>query len=357
MGLLDKQSLKIPGVKDFCWSPAQNIISYFVTENGNTPAKVVLVNIPSRKEVRPRSLVSVTDCKMHWQPDGKYLSVKVDRQKKKSTFVNFELFRVKEKDVPIEALELKENVHAFAWEPHGDRFAVIHGENANRPDVSFYSLAGRQLQKLKTLEKRAANTLFWSPAGGFIVLAGLRALSGVLEFFDVNNLETIANEEHPTCTNVEWDPSGQFVATHVSYWRHQLDTGYNIYSFTGKLLYKVLKDKFFQLLWRPQPPSLLSEEQRKTIQVELSKYSKRYNIEDRAAKQKKVAIERAKREATKKEFYELVKEREKEYIAWRAELKKVLGRDIEAEEQNLEQVEEKHEELEEYTEEILADQP
>jgi uncharacterized protein with WD repeat len=28
MSLLDKQSIKIPGVKDFCWSPKQNIISY-----------------------------------------------------------------------------------------------------------------------------------------------------------------------------------------------------------------------------------------------------------------------------------------------------------------------------------------
>lgn len=76
--------------------------------------------------------------------------MKVDRfsKTKKSTFINFELFRVKEKDIPTELLEIKDPVHAFAWEPKGDRFALIHGENQNRPDISFYSMAGKQITKL-----------------------------------------------------------------------------------------------------------------------------------------------------------------------------------------------------------------
>lgn len=87
---------------------------------------------------------------MHWQSGGKYLSVKVDRhtKNKKKTFVNFELFRVTEKDIPIENLELQDPVHAFSWEPRGDRFAVIHGENASKPDISFYSMTGKRLTLL-----------------------------------------------------------------------------------------------------------------------------------------------------------------------------------------------------------------
>lgn len=85
MNLLDKQSLKIPGVKDFSWSPRQNIISYPVPiiallpsplalsslmqytymvperDSGNTPAKVVLVEIPSRKELRQKNIFNVND--------------------------------------------------------------------------------------------------------------------------------------------------------------------------------------------------------------------------------------------------------------------------------------------------------
>ena len=48
---------------------------------------------------------------------------------------------------------------------------------------------------LKTLEKRQASHLFWAPQGGFILLAGLRSADGGhLEFFNVNDLETMATE-------------------------------------------------------------------------------------------------------------------------------------------------------------------
>lgn len=41
-------------------------------------------------------------------------------------------------------------------------------------------------------------------------------------------------------------------------------------------------DRFFQLNWRPRPPSLLSEEKQKEIVKNLRKYSKRYEEEDEA---------------------------------------------------------------------------
>jgi len=117
LDLLDKKSLKIPGVKDFAWSPSDHIISYFVPEANDKPASVVLVEIPSRKERRQKSLFSVSDCKMHWQSSGDFLCVKVDRhtKTKKTTYTDFELFRIREKGIPIEQLEIKETIVAFAW--------------------------------------------------------------------------------------------------------------------------------------------------------------------------------------------------------------------------------------------------
>ena len=42
----------------------------------------------------------------------------------------------------------------------------------------------------------------------------------------------------------------------------QMDTGFCVWSFQGSILYRnpILMDKFCQLLWRPRPPSLLTEE-------------------------------------------------------------------------------------------------
>lgn len=53
---------------------------------------------------------------------GTYLAVKVDRytKTKKSTYTSFELFSVKERDIPMEVLELTnkaDKVVDFAWEP------------------------------------------------------------------------------------------------------------------------------------------------------------------------------------------------------------------------------------------------
>lgn len=50
-GLLDKKSIKVNGIKDFSWSPTDNILAYWIAEDKDVPAKVTLVSIPSREEV------------------------------------------------------------------------------------------------------------------------------------------------------------------------------------------------------------------------------------------------------------------------------------------------------------------
>lgn len=131
--------------------------------------QVSLVQLPGKEELRQKNLFSVSDCKMYQQSNGDYLAVKVDRytKTKKSTYTGFELFRIKERDIPIEVLELEnknDKIIAFAWEPKGHRFAVIHGENL-RPDVSFYTMRSGQntgrVSKLTTLKGKQANALFW----------------------------------------------------------------------------------------------------------------------------------------------------------------------------------------------------
>ena len=137
-GLLDKKSIKVEGLKGFSWSPKDNILSYWVAEAKDVPARVVLLEIPSRNELRVKNLFNVADCKMHWQKSGDYLCVKVDRYSKlkregneskfTGLYCNFEVFHMKGKQIPVDSVEIKENVHAFAWEPVGHKFAIIHGD-------------------------------------------------------------------------------------------------------------------------------------------------------------------------------------------------------------------------------------
>lgn len=68
--------------RDFSWSPGDNIIAFWVPEDKNIPARVTLMQLPSRQEIRVRNLFNVVDCKLHWQRNGDYLCVKVDRTPK-----------------------------------------------------------------------------------------------------------------------------------------------------------------------------------------------------------------------------------------------------------------------------------
>jgi translation initiation factor 3 subunit B len=65
------------------------------------------------------------------------------------------------------------------------------------------------VSKLTTLKAKQANALYWSPAGRFIVLAGLKGFNGQLEFYSVDELETMATGEHFMATDIMWDPTGR----------------------------------------------------------------------------------------------------------------------------------------------------
>ncbi|KAK9051560.1 hypothetical protein SSX86_028187 [Deinandra increscens subsp. villosa] len=335
--LIDEKSIEVEKVMDFSWSPTDSVFAIFAPElgGGNQPARVSLFQIPSKVELRQKNLFNVSDCKLYWQSNGEYLAAKVERytKAKKSTYTSFELFRTKERDIPIEVFELdnkNDKVTLFAWEPKGHRFAVIHGDNP-RYDVSFYTVKGGKVSKLTTLKQKQANALFWSPGGRFIILAGLKGFNGQLEFYNVDDLETMTTTEHFMATDVEWDPTGRYVATSVTS-AHEMENGFNIWSFNGKLLYRVPKDHLLQFLWRPRPPSLLSPEKEEEIFKNLKEYTKRYEIEDQGILVLLSEQEREIRSQLKEEWEQRVNE-------WK--------RDHEEDE------EEQEEELLDVTEEIL----
>lgn len=71
-------------------------------------------------QIRTKNLFNVADCKMHWQKCGDYLCVKVARYAKarrekndvkySGIYYNFEIFHMREKGIPVDSLEIKENI-------------------------------------------------------------------------------------------------------------------------------------------------------------------------------------------------------------------------------------------------------
>ena len=62
-----------------------------------------------------------------------------------------------------------------------------------------------------------------------------------------------------------------------------MENGYNLWTSHGRQLDHKRYDKLHQLLWRPRPPSLLSEAKEKEIRKNLRDYSRKYEAEVMAA--------------------------------------------------------------------------
>lgn len=227
-------------------------------------------------------------------------------------------------------LEMKETIVAFAWEPKGSRFVVCHGEVSQRLNVSFYDMCtgkkGNELSLLYQLQDKACNHLFWSPQGNYIVLAGLGEMNGALEFWDTDEQQSLAEQAHYQCTNVEWDPSGRVVTTAVcqaidnSYYKYQMDNGYMFWSFQGKNLSEARKKAFYQFLWRPRPKSLLTDKAYREVVKNIKKYERKYAELDRQKKREREAAERAEKDRLRTEFNQILASRHQAYLDARAQL-------------------------------------
>jgi len=300
MTLLDKRSIDMTGVREVMWSPSDNILSYWVPERDNVPARVGILALPSKKTLRDMHIYSVQSINMYWQNAGDYLCIKIARKKtrKQPKATNFEIVRMRSKSYPVEVLEVSSNVVDFAWEPDGHRFAVIHGDG-NRPDVSFWSLKGRKLTLIKTLKEKLTNALFWK--GNTIVLAGLGALNGALTFVETTTFEVLSEAEHFMCKDVEWDPSGRYLITSVVQdigfkdYRCSMENGYKVWNAQGQMVAHVRYssgESLYRIAWRPRPKTLISKKRIQNIKKILKeKYWKKFEKADEKVKQRSLSDE------------------------------------------------------------------
>ncbi|KAH9081789.1 translation initiation factor eIF-3b [Lactarius deliciosus] len=303
--------------------PTENMLAYWMPEVANQPARVTLLDFPGRTVLRQKNLFNVSECKLYWQNQGDFLCVRVDRhtKTKKSIFCNLEIFRVREKDFPVEVVELKDTVTDFSWEPKGERFAIVSSGDPNlgnpgpgvtiKTDVSFYQLdrSKNDFKLLRTLAGRTTNTIRWSPRGRHVVLATVGSTSkSELEFWDLDfnsddvvkkdppkeewnsGIQQLGVADHYGVTDVEWDPSGRYLATAASAWTHTIENGYAIWDFRGQEIEKRLLDRFKQFLWRPRAPSLLTKEEKRTIRRNLKEYARAFDEAD-AAEETSVSAE------------------------------------------------------------------
>jgi len=321
MKLLDNKKISVQNIRDFLWCPSENWIAYWQSENKNIPARVTIMSVPDCVPISYKNLFSVTNIAIYWQNSGNYLAVKVDRtiKNKKEQENVFEIFRLREKDIPVENFEIKSKVISLSWDPKGPRFALIQGEQG-RTDVSFFKIGEKILPIGKTLVGKKCNCIKWSPLGQYCVLAGLNNISfdGVLEFWDIgSDTPTLMNEaNHFMVTNIAWDPTGRYVCSSNTYGGHSVENGYMMWNFQGSKLFEASLDNFIQFQWRPRPPSLLKEDDFKEIRRNMKSYTRDFEIKDKISQSKASKELVEKRRTVYDEFmsYRRKKERELEVL-------------------------------------------
>lgn len=314
--ILDKKPIRIEEIVDFEWAPApvalanarkedppSYLLAYWTPELANQSARVVLMDIPGKRVLRSINLFQVSDVKIHWQDKSEYLAVKVDRhtKSKKTIFTNLELIKIREKDVPVEKVELKDRIVNFAWEPKSDRFVAISrpeiiGSNpaAIRNSVLFYAtdVNKHKWVNFKTIEGKLSNSISFSPRGRFVVIGTLGSSSNGLEFYDLDyagekkardaaenvdaNVRLLNTQEYSGVTDMEWESSGRYFAAWSSFWRHKIENGYKIFDFAGHLIREELLDEFKSFAWRPRPESLLTNNDKKRVRKNLREFSAQF---------------------------------------------------------------------------------
>ncbi len=97
-----------------------------------------------------------------------------------------------------------------------------------------------------------------------------------------------------------------------------MDNAYWLWSFQGRILKRVALDKFCQLLWRPRPPTLLSNQQVKDIKKSLKKFSTQFEVKDRVKMNKASKELVEKRRKLMEDYGDLRRRKQEEYDAQRS---------------------------------------
>ena len=83
--------------------------------------RLILVDIPSRRELASKNVYNVKGAAMHWQSNGDFLCLrtmvfKKTGKKGRKEFTQLEIFRMREKDIPVDNLQLNDLAVQLHWE-------------------------------------------------------------------------------------------------------------------------------------------------------------------------------------------------------------------------------------------------
>ena len=204
---------------------SKNVLVWTSPEEGANPARITLVAIPSKEAVKTKAFFNVIDTALNWHPDGTFLAMRNVMPSQQlarriragkanpedylgNTTTSVDVFRMEERDFPVDMITLKHPVTHLSWEPKGSRFAIIHA-TAPTATVSFFDLSKSKVKDAKkTLGAPAAAS---TPAAAAPAASGAGAAAASIP--DIEIISERLSEVYRVCkivNNVAWSPFGRF---------------------------------------------------------------------------------------------------------------------------------------------------
>lgn len=295
-------TFSINGLYKAEWNPVVGTQLAYVSSLGpNHGWKVVVSNIvvdndkfASEELLGQRNFLSAEKVDMLWHPGGTYLAVKVTLK----TSTEFFLFQMDKKSFPVSRLEIKAGYipERFIWQATGDYAAILLKPSVNKSAgetgiLQIYSFKNSKPKLLGELSS-PATFIYWAPKGNHLV--GTSFELSVFQFIAVHDDESVSERTRASgfhATDLQWDPTGRFCAMYLSCARKfapgsPSDGHFRIFDFNGKLLYQKERQNFSHLIWRPLPPSLLSQPEVRDVKLHLKEIVKDYERESAEKEEK-----------------------------------------------------------------------
>eukprot|EP01013_Petalomonas_cantuscygni_P015995 TRINITY_DN32921_c0_g1_i1.p1 TRINITY_DN32921_c0_g1~~TRINITY_DN32921_c0_g1_i1.p1 ORF type:complete len:724 (-),score=195.88 TRINITY_DN32921_c0_g1_i1:562-2733(-) len=131
----------------------------------------------------------------------------------------------------------------MAWSPVDSYFVMtVPPPNSRTPPEGHFLFC-------RVTEKKAKKTKSGTAAGGMTA-----------------TIEVLKEVTHPYAGGYSWSPSGRWFSTWVGCQATSMSNGVRVFDVFGEQVHKQDREVFWFWLWRPRPPSLLTKDQKRTLE-------------------------------------------------------------------------------------------
>lgn len=148
-------------------------------------------------------------------------------------------------------------IYDVAWSPNSSEFCAVYGFMPAKATV--FNLKCDPVFDFGTGPR---NSVFYSPQGHILVLAGFGNLQGHMEVWDIKKYKQVSKTQVPDSTHFSWCPDGEHIVTATCSPRLRVSNGYKIWHYTGTVLHKQetpAGSELWEVMWQPFPDGVFPE--------------------------------------------------------------------------------------------------